>query len=220
MDFQDLDPPNGSLALPAHADINNEHNDLNTMQDNTSQTHLVPTITGNYANGVQEESATIKEEDSDSEFLWAKMQEHTIELSSSDCGSEDEAATPTLVKKEPKEWPIMFNDDGDGVIEVLDSDDEGSIVPVKEEPREPLFDWRDMPSEPIELSDTEDDVVVLGGSTTPPVKQEEPEVEWLWSEMGNSGVIELPDSDEDDKDTQHPEPAPVLGYWISRYRHF
>ena len=71
----------------------------------------------------------------------------------------------------------------DDMHDQLDSDDEDIVVPVKQEP----IDWDNMPDEPIELTDSEDTLI----------KQEEPEVQFLWSEMGRSGVIELPDSDDE-----------------------
>ena len=222
MSLGDANLVEGYRAPSVHTESSEKCDDLHTLTDDIYQELLIPGVVTNDQDipmpdppqelardelSNKDAPNIIKEEESESEFLWARMQEHTIELA--DSGSDPDSEDEIVIKKEPKEGPIIINDDGERVIEILDSEDEGFVVPVKQEPVEPRFDWKDMPTTTIELSDAEDDVVVLEGGTKPPINQEESDVPFLWSDMGNRGVIELPDIEEEDTNAQ--QLPPTLG---------
>ena len=218
MSLKDNDSSDGYRAPSVHTDISdgfrtareNTYQDLLVEVDANDHDKPMPDIPGELIAGItvdEDVPSIIKEEESDSKFLWAKMQEHTIELADSDSDSDSE--DEVIIKKEPKEPRTIINDDGDRVIELLDSDDEGFVVPVKEEPRDERFDWKHMPATVIDLSDAADEVVRGGTVATPHIKQEEPEVPFNWSNMDDAGVIELPDTDEEDSNTQ--QRVPTLG---------
>ena len=162
--------------------------------------------TGGHQSNFQQEPGAIKQEDSDSEYLWTKMQEQHIDLAGSSFDSEDEYLVPH-VKKKPRRLSVTFNDKGDRVVEILDSGDEGFILPMKQEPAESRLNPRSMPSEPIVLSDDEKEVVAFEGDKVPAIKQEPLGEDSRCAETAK--MINLLSSDEEDTSAMRTHSGPI-----------